>query len=151
MRRRFPHALLFLLLAPSAAAAQVSNETFLDSTGYATTMVQNQSPEIVDVEIELRHGTVSAKEVTLGEAVKAVVSPSRFQLAPGESQLVRLLVREPLAADSVLRLVTTFTPIAAREVRERPAASDSATAATATGATARIFFASRLITKVKTR
>ena len=100
---------LMLVSVPAAAAAQVNNETRLDSAGYATTLIQNSSPEIVDVEIELRHGSVSKEGVNLGETVNAVVSPSRFQLGPGESQLVRLLLREPLASDSVVRLVASMS------------------------------------------
>ena len=129
---------LMLVSVPAAAAAQVNNETRLDSAGYATTLIQNSSPEIVDVEIELRHGSVSKEGVNLGETVNAVVSPSRFQLGPGESQLVRLLLREPLASDSVVRLVTTLTPRAARPVRSG-------------GVSAQLHFATRLITKVIAR
>src|SRR5690606_662935 len=88
--------IVVLAMAASQASAQVSSETVLDSTGYATTMVQNGSAEVLDVEVELRHGSVTKERVELGERVPAVVSPSRFQLAPGESQLVRLLLREPL-------------------------------------------------------
>lgn len=127
-----------LALAASQAGAQVSSETVLDSTGYATTMVQNSSAEVVDVEVELRHGSVSRDRIDLGERVEAVVSPSRFRLAPGESQLVRLLLREPLAADSVVRLVTTLTPRDAREVGR-----------TGGGAVAQLRFATRLVTRVR--
>jgi P pilus assembly chaperone PapD len=127
-----------LAMAASQAGAQVSSETVLDSAGYATTMVQNGSAEVLDVEVELRHGAVTRDRIDLGERVEAVVSPSRFRLAPGESQLVRLLVREPLAADSVVRLVTTLTPRDAREVSR-----------TEGGAVAQLRFATRLVTRVR--
>ena len=127
-----------LALAASQASAQVSSETVLDSTGYGTTMVQNGSTEMLGVEVELRHGTVTKDRIELGERVNAVVSPSRFRLAPGEAQLVRLLLREPLAADSVVRLVTTLTPRDAREVSRTEA-----------GAVAQLRFATRLVTKVR--
>lgn len=129
-----------LALAASPAGAQVSSETVLDSAGYATTMVQNGSAEVLDVDVELRHGTVTKDRIELGERVNAVVSPSRFRLAPGEAQLVRLLVREPLAADSVVRLVTTLTPRDAREVGR-----------TGEGAVAQLRFATRLVTRVRAR
>ncbi|HLS47833.1 MAG TPA: hypothetical protein VK012_04895, partial [Gemmatimonadales bacterium] len=96
------------------------------------------SAEVLDVEVELRHGAVTKERIDLGERVKAVVSPSRFQLAPGESQLVRLLLREPLAADSVIRLVTTLTPRDAREISR-----------TDGGAAAQLRFATRLVTRVR--
>lgn len=130
--------MMVLAVAASQASAQVSSETVLDSTGYATTMVRNNSAEVLDVEVELRHGAVTKERIDLGERVKAVVSPSRFQLAPGESQLVRLLLREPLAADSVVRLVTTLTPRDAREISR-----------TDGGAAAQLRFATRLVTRVR--
>lgn len=133
-----------LLGGARPAAAQLDSETLLDSAGYATTLVHNRSPGIVDVEVELRHGSVTAERIELGDRVNALVSPGRFQLAPGESQVVRLLVRERLASDSVLRLVTTLTPKEARELP--PADSDSVS-----GARARLFYATRLITKVRSR
>src|SRR5690606_17328183 len=138
--RRMRQALVMMVLAVAAsqASAQVSSETVLDSTGYATTMVRNNSAEVLDVEVELRHGAVTKERIDLGERVKAVVSPSRFQLAPGESQLVRLLLREPLAADSVVRLVTTLTPRDAREISR-----------TDGGAAAQLRFATRLVTRVR--
>lgn len=137
--------MLRLLLAPvllatvlaAPAPAQVAAETALDADGYGTARVRNLSAEIVDVVVELRHGTVAESGIELGPKVSAVVSPERFVLGPGETQTLRLLVREPLHPDSVLRLVTTLTP------QPPPAAAD-----TVPGPRARLIYATRFITRV---
>lgn len=129
---------------PSAMRAQVSLETVLDADGYGSARVRNPSAEIVDVVIELRHGRVTPEEITLGAAVHAVVSPERFALAPGESQTLRLLVRERVARDAVLRLVATLTPRRSTPLPTgRPGQTDSTS-----GAQARLVFATRFITRV---
>lgn len=132
------------LTAPSPVRAQVSLETVLDADGYGSARVRNPSAEIVDVVIELRHGRVTAEEIALGPAVNAVVSPERFALAPGESQTLRLLVRERVARDAVLRLMATLTPRRSTPVPTgRPGRPDSTS-----GAQARLVFATRFITRV---
>ena len=125
------------------AEAQLSRETLVDDTGYGTTLIHNGSPDVLDVQVDLRHGTVTRDSITLGARADAVVSPGRFQLAPGESQVVRLLVREPLPADSVLRLVTVMTPRAARGVTVVGEGTG--------GTSAELRLATRFITKVRRR
>lgn len=121
------------------AAAQIAPETHLDSRGYAATMLHNRGAEVLDVTVELRHGSVTNDKVELGEAVDALISPAAFKLAPDETQTIRILVREELPPGGVVRLVTTLTP---RAVEPPP------TAAPVTEAQARLTFATRLITKV---
>lgn len=137
-----PLLVVALELSGGSLMAQSFSETLLDSAGYGTTIVSNHSPEMVDIVVELRHGWVSGDSIALAQPAVALVSPSQFELAPGESQLIRLLLREPLPSDSVLRLVTTTTPQAARAVGK---ADDD----TATGVRTRIFYATRIITKVR--
>jgi P pilus assembly chaperone PapD len=137
-----------LLLAPALlcgivaepAAAQVAAETALDADGYGTARVRNASAEIVDVVVELRHGTVAESGIELGPRASAVVSPERFVLGPGETQTLRLLVRAPLHPDTVLRLVTTLTP------QPPPPAAD-----TAPGPRAQLIYATRFVTRVVRR
>ena len=125
------------------AEAQLSRETLVDDTGYGTTLIHNGSPDVLDVQVDLRHGTVTRDSITLGARADAVVSPGRFQLAPGESQVVRLLVREPLPADSVRRLGTVMTPRAARGVTVVGEGTG--------GTSAELRLATRFITKVRRR
>ena len=132
--------LLLLTLAARPATAQIDAETLLDGSGYGVARIHNASADIVDVAVELRHGTVSPEAVTLGDRLDALVSPASFHLAPGETQTVRILVRERLPADSVVRLVTTLTP------RVGPSNDDDATAAST-----RLVLATRLVTRVRSR
>lgn len=94
--------------------------------------------EAARVTIALHHGSVVGQQVVLEREVEALVAPATFTLAPGESQTVRIRVRETQSSGTVLRLVTTFTPSAA----DAPApGSESAPVA-------RVIMATRLITKV---
>lgn len=139
-RLRFVQLLWVVLGLAGPAAAQVDAETLLDESGYGVARIHNASGDVVDVDVELRHGSVTRDSVSLRARLDGLVTPSRFHLAPGESQTIRILVRERLEPGSVARLVTTLTPRAA------VARSD-----TATGAEARLIFATRLITKVRAR
>jgi hypothetical protein len=139
-RLRFVQLLWVVLGLAGPAAAQVDAETLLDESGYGVARIHNASGDVVDVDVELRHGSVTRDSVSLRARLDGLVTPSRFHLAPGETQTIRILVRERLAPGSVARLVTTLTPRAA------VARSD-----TATGAEARLIFATRLITKVRAR
>src|SRR5690606_12318120 len=94
-----PFGLLLCVAGP--ASAQVDAETLLDESGYGVARIYNASGDIVDVELELRHGSVTRDSVSLRERLDALVTPGRFHLAPGETQTVRLLVRERLAAGAV--------------------------------------------------
>lgn len=133
---------------PASVRGQVSAETVLDADGYGSARVHNPSAEVVDVVVELRHGSVTTESIALGSAVNAVVSPPRFALGPGETQTLRLLVHERLARDSVLRLVATMTP------RRSAAASDGGGGGWTDrrpGARARLVFATRFVTRVVSR
>lgn len=115
--RHVPGVILALLVAaPAVAAAQVESGTRLDAKGYGVTRVHNASPSIVDVAVELRRPGPADSALALGAAVQSMISPSRFHLAPGETQTVRILARETVEPGSELRLVTTLTPRAATQV-----------------------------------
>ncbi len=112
------------------------------SNSEATTHVRNPSPtEAVRITIELRHAVQVGSTVTLGREVVALVAPSRFTLAPGEDQTVRIRLRESVPSGTVLRLVTVFTPTAV----DAPAQGSETTAV------ARLVTVIRLITKVEVR
>jgi len=105
--------------------------------GYAKTTLWNRSAELVRVSVELRHGEVVDGKVQLGSLVDAVVSPRVFQFGPGETQTLRILVRERVEAGAVLRLVTLFEPVVPEKPAEHP-----------NGVVTRLNFATRYITKV---
>jgi len=105
--------------------------------GYAKTTLWNRSTERMRVSVELRHGEVVDGKVQLGSPVDAVVSPRVFQLGPGETQTLRILVRESFEPGTVLRLVTLFEAVVPETPPERP-----------TGVVTRLDFATRYITKV---
>ena len=106
--------------------------------GEASALIGNPTREAVRVTVELWYGAVVDQEVVLGREVRALVAPATFALQPGERQALRLRVKEPVPAGTVLRLVVTFTPVAG----ELTAPGD------ATAAVARVVLATRLITKV---
>jgi hypothetical protein len=109
------------------------------SNSEATTHVRNPSPtDSARITIELRHAVQVGTTVTLGPEVRGLVAPSTFTLAPGEDQTVRIRLRESVPSGTVLRLVTTFTPLVADE----PAPGSETTAV------ARLVTVVRLITKV---
>jgi len=105
-----------------------------------STIVRNPSPvETLTVAIELRERFVAGGTVTVGRRVDALVSPATFVLAPGETQTVRLRLREPVAPGTVLGLVVTFTPTSV----------DAAAPGSDTVPIARLVLVTRLITKVR--
>ena len=104
--------------------------------GYAKTTLWNRSTELLRVSVEPRHGEVVDGNVQLGAPVDAIVSPRLFQFGPGETQTLRILVRERLAPGAVLRLVTLFEPV----VPETPTKPNEVVT--------RLDFATRYITKV---
>lgn len=131
--------MLSLALLAAPATAQVASVLTLGAAGEVTTLVRNPSVvEAVRVTIALHHGSVVDKQVVLEREVGALVAPATFTLTPGESQTVRIRVREAVPAGTVLRLVTTFTPTAA----------DAPAPGSETAPVARVIMATRLITKV---
>jgi hypothetical protein len=105
-RRRAAVALPFLCAA--RLHAQVQPVVWLDRHGAATSLVRNPSPGAQTVTVELR-GPLPALD-----GVRALVAPAAFLLAPGETQVVRLKVRDAVAPGTVLRLRTCLTPVAPR-------------------------------------
>lgn len=131
------HAILVLAgLAVSGAPirAQVAAVTDMKND-VATIEVRNPSAQTMSVEIALHHGTVVDDKLVLGDAVAAIVGPASFVLAPGTSQTVRALVRERVEPGTVLRIVTTLTPVIEQQDGDEPPRS-------------RIVLATRLITKL---
>ena len=120
--RRACILVLLVAIAPPLVA-QVA-PTIAIVRGAAVTIVRNPSPDPLAVTVELRYRFVNAdRTVTLGYAVRALVSPATFVLAPGERQTVRLRLHESVAPGTVLGFVVTFTPVDA----DRPApGSDTA-------------------------
>jgi len=120
---------------------QVAAVVLLNGQGDATIPIRNPARESVTVTVALFHGDTVAGQVRLGALVAALLSPDSVTLAPGERQVVRLRVREPLVSGTVWRLVTTFTP--------RDRAPDGRTVRhPETTAVARLIVVTRLITKV---
>ena len=127
------------LVLCDGVSAQVAPETYVDN-GLLETWISNGPSNFADVEVALFHGTVVDGKLVLGRPVEAIVSPAQFVLAPGSTQALRILLREDVRPGTVLRLVTLLTPKGA------PPAPDSVS-----GPTARIVFATRLITRVVVR
>jgi len=105
--------------------------------GEAATPVRNPSREAVTVTVALVRDAATADRV--GDPVRALISPARFTLAQGESQLVRLRLKEPFPPGTLLRAVWTFTPIDA--VAPAPGSE--------TAAVARIVIVTRFVSKVR--
>ena len=103
-------AALGLLIAAVPVRAQVAAVTDMkgDVAGFE---VRNPSARTMSVEVALHHGEVVDGKLVLGEAVDAIVGPTAFRLLPGGAQTVRVLVRETVESGTVLRIVTTLTPV----------------------------------------
>ncbi len=133
-----PAGLAFAMLTVPAGVCWGQVQPVVElKDGYAKTTLWNRSAELVRVSVELRHGEVVDGKVQLGSLVDAVVSPRVFQFGPGETQTLRILVRERVEAGAVLRLVTLFEPVVPEKPAEHP-----------NGVVTRLNFATRYITKV---
>jgi hypothetical protein len=117
---------------------QVAAVVLLGAHGDATIPIRNPARESLTVTVALFHGDTVAGQVRLGSPVVALISPDSVTLAPGERQVVRLRVRESLVSGTVLRLVTTWTPLA----------KTAAPSVSETTAVARLIMVTRLISKV---
>lgn len=106
-------ALLLGLFAPGPVAAQVSGIVDIrDDNGRA--LVRNTSAQPVRVTAALWESDETGERVRLVRAAQANVWPAEFELAPGETQTVRLtLTAGSYAAGTVLRLETRMIPIRA--------------------------------------
>ena len=107
--------LAVLAFTARPAHGQVAIEVPL-SNGAGTTFIRNSSRHTQQVTVALHHGHVAtqadgARYVALEREVVALVAPAAFVLRPGESQIVRLKLREAVALGTTLRLVSTFTPL----------------------------------------
>lgn len=96
---------VLLLAAAQCANGQVTMDTPLVNDR-ATVMIRNSTLDSMQVEMEGLYWTTE-REVR----VDAIVGPSRFKLAPGQVQHVRIMVREPVEHGQVLRLSTLLTPV----------------------------------------
>ena len=81
--------------------------------GAVTTLVRNPSREPQRITIELRERLVGNNVVTTGRVIRALVAPASLVLEPGATQTVRIRLKEPVAAGTILGLCTTFTPTSA--------------------------------------
>lgn len=126
--------LLGLTLCAAPVHAQVAAVTEMKND-VATIEVRNPGTQMMSVEVALHHGTIEDGKLVLGDAVQAIVGPSSFRLLPGSAQTVRALLREAVQPGTVLRVVTTLTPVV-----EQPAGE--------TQLRSRIVLATRLITKL---
>lgn len=110
--------------------------------GEAAAPMRNPShTETLTVTVELRERFVAGGAVTTGRQIRALVAPATFTLGPGEQQVVRLRLREPVAPGTILALVSTWTPTLA----DVPAVGSETTAV------ARLVLQTRLIGKVLVR
>lgn len=127
-------ALALMLAIPSTRLdAQVAAVTDMREN-VAAVEVRNPSTQPQTVVIELHHGVVRDGRLELGAVVDAIVGPSEFHLEPQAGQTVRLLLREEVEPGTILRLVTTLTPIP----QPRPEGRT----------TSQLILATRLITKL---
>lgn len=124
----------FMALAAPPAAAQVAAVTDMKNNT-AAVEVRNPSARPQTVEVALHHGDVVDGRLVLGEPVDAIVGPRSFRLEPQAHQTVRVLLRETVRPGTVLRLVTTLTPV-----------QDTSDGSGQSGS--RIVLATRLITKL---
>lgn len=107
-------ALLVLLLARSAWG-QVTAVAEL-RRGVAELKIGNPTQQPLAVRISLfRDASDSGGPVVLGDSVSALITPSSFTLGPGELQTVRVRIREPVASDELLRVVTMLDPRVTRD------------------------------------
>lgn len=108
--RRAIVAVLGLAVTAAPARAQVAAVTDMKDD-IAAIIVHNPSARTMTVEVALHHGSVQDEKLVLGAVVNAIVGPASFQLAPGSTQTVRAMLREPVEPGTVLRIVTTLTPV----------------------------------------
>jgi len=148
-------AFLYLLLT-RLLGAQASGATEMHVRpgvlGQAVTLVRNPSRDTVSVAVALWYAHVeggaepcvgvmddcAGGQLVLEREVAALVSPNAFTLAPGESQVIRVKLREIVPPVTVLRLVVTYTPL---PPRWQPGPNDSV-------AVARLVTVVRIITKL---
>ena len=87
----------------------------------AEVRIGNPTQRPLAVSITLyRDATTPGKPVTLGDSLRARISPSTFTLQPGVEQTVRLRVQASVRQGEVLRLAVTFTPVEEPEPQPRP-------------------------------
>lgn len=128
---------LGLLPRPSIAQVPVSVE-IRDGAGQA--LVRNPSLKDIRVEVALWDSDESGDRVRLLRESRASLWPTAFELAPGESQVVRILVEDGIhPVGTLLRLETRLIPV------------EPAPEAEGEGATARITLVTRVLSKVHIR
>ncbi len=73
--------------------------------GSATSIIRNPSTEPLAITAELL-GPLPALD-----PIRALVAPAAFTLQPGETQTIKLRLRDVVPVGTVLRLRTCFTPV----------------------------------------
>ena len=92
--------------------------------------VRNPGLTPATISFELRHGTIERGAVMLGREVIAVISPREVTLRSGETQTIRILLREVVPHGTVLRFVVTFVPAPTPPVPGEPGVSITLTTVT---------------------
>ena len=119
--------LVGLLLVAGVLAAQVDAVLQLHGRDAAMTIANTtQKP--------LRVALTLYRDSTLTDSLRVRITPQTFVLAPGQSQTVRLRLREAVRAGAGLRLATLFTPVA-EAATPQP--------------TMRVILATRIVTRVE--
>lgn len=130
-------AVLFGLIVSRPAAAQVSG--IIDvRDNQARALVRNTSAHPIRVTVALWESDETGERVQLVRMAQSNVWPNEFELAPGETQTVRItLAVDTYVAGTVLRLETRMIPL-------RPAARQADT-----GVNAGFVLATRVLSKVR--
>lgn len=102
--------LLGLVVWAATAQGQVPLEARLSPEGHAVVLVRNPTASPWSVEAGgVFEQLPDSGVVILGRQLDALVTPGRFRLQPGESQIVRLIVREPIDGERTYRLEIVVT------------------------------------------
>jgi P pilus assembly chaperone PapD len=99
---------VFAIVGVRSLFGQVAS-TVPIAKGEAATPVRNPAPAPMAVTVAL-YTQDTTRTDRVGRPVGSIVAPSSFLLGPGETQTVRLRLRETFPPGTVLRLVTTYTP-----------------------------------------
>jgi len=130
-------AVLLTLLVSRPAAAQVSGIVDVRDN-QARALVRNTSAHPIRVTVALWESDETGERVQLVRPAQSNVWPNEFELAPGETQTVRItLAVDTYVAGTVLRLETRMIPI-------RPAARQADA-----GVNAGFVLATRVLSKVR--
>ncbi|HSM36075.1 MAG TPA: hypothetical protein VK837_06725 [Longimicrobiales bacterium] len=99
-----------LLMTPRTAGAQVSSVAEVID-GHGSAVVRNGSGSLVRVDVALWESDETSRPLRLLKEARANLWPVSFELAPGESQVVRISIgRDAYPDGTLLRLETRLVP-----------------------------------------